>query len=47
MANKVNFGLSNVYYAKATYSGGAVSYGTPKSISGAVALSLSADSELK
>lgn len=45
MANKVNFGLSNVYYAKATYSGGAVSYGTPKAIPGAVSLSLSADSE--
>ncbi len=45
MANKVNFGLSNVYYAKATYSGGAVSYGTPKAIPGAVSLSLSADAE--
>ena len=44
MANKVNFGLSNVYYAKATESGGAVSYGTPKHIPGAVSLSLSADS---
>lgn len=44
MANKVNFGLSNVYYAKATESGGAISYGTPKHIPGAVSLSLSADS---
>lgn len=42
--NKVNFGLSNVYYAKATVSGGAVSYGTPKKIDGGVSLSLSSDS---
>lgn len=42
--NKVNFGLSNVYYAKATYSGGVVSYGTPKHIAGGVSLSLTADS---
>lgn len=47
MANKVNFGLSNVYYAKATESGGVVSYGTPKHIPAAVSLSLSADSGLK
>lgn len=42
--NKVNFGLSNVYYAKATYSGGSVTYGTPKHIAGGVSLSLTADS---
>lgn len=44
MANKVNFGLSNVYYAKATLTGSTVSYGTPVSIPGAVSLSLTADS---
>ena len=42
--NKVNFGLSNCYYAKATYSGGTVSYGSCKKINGSVSLSLSADS---
>lgn len=42
--NKVNFGLTNVYYAKATYSGGAVTYGTPKRIPGGVSLSLTSDS---
>lgn len=42
--NKVNFGITNVYYAKATYSGGAVSYGSTKRINGAVLLSLSANS---
>lgn len=44
MANIVNFGLSNVYYAKATVTNGAVSYGTPVAIPGAVSLSLTADS---
>lgn len=40
MANIVEFGLSNVYFAKATVSGGAVSYDTPKKIPGAVNLAL-------
>ena len=43
MANKVNFGLSNCYYAKATVTGGAVTYATPVAIPGAVSLSLSAE----
>ena len=42
--NRVNFGITNVYYAKATYSGGAVTYGSTKRLSGAVSLSLSANS---
>lgn len=41
--NKVNFGITNVYYAKATYSGGAVSYGSTKRISGAVSIALTSD----
>ena len=41
MPNKVNFGLENVYYAKATDDGtGALTYGTPVAIKGAVDLNL-------
>lgn len=41
MANKVQFGLSNVYYAILTESDSAVpSYGTPKRLAGAVSLEL-------
>lgn len=41
-ANKVKFGLSNVHYAMLeTGEDGAVSYGTPKAIPGAVNLNLS------
>lgn len=45
MANIVEFGLTNVYFAKATYDSGTntVSYGTPTRVPGAVNLSLSAD----
>ena len=43
MANKVNFGLSNCYYAKATVTGGSVSYSTPVSWPGQVSISLSAE----
>jgi phi13 family phage major tail protein len=41
MANKVKFGLKNVHYAVITESSGAVSYGTPVHIPGAVNLTLS------
>lgn len=44
MANIVEFGLSNLYIAKATNTGGTISYGTPTKIPGAVNLSVSADS---
>jgi phi13 family phage major tail protein len=45
MANKVKFGLKNVYYAVVTESNGVVSYGTPKSIPGAVTLTQNATGE--
>ena len=41
MPNKVNFGLENVYYAKATDDGtGALTFGVPVAIKGAVDLNL-------
>lgn len=41
MANKVKFGLSNVHIAKITYGeGGAITYGTPFALPGAVNLTL-------
>lgn len=40
MANKVKFGLSNVYISKVTYSGGTYTYGTPFALPGAVNLTL-------
>lgn len=44
--NKVRFGLKNVHYAIATVgSGGAITYGTPVAVPGAVNFDLSADGE--
>lgn len=45
MANKVKYGLKNVYYAVVTESSGVVSYGTPVAMPGAVNLALSAVGE--
>lgn len=46
MANKIKYGLRNVYYAKATEGvGGALTYVTPVAIPGAVNLSLSQEGE--
>lgn len=46
MANKIKYGLRNVYYAVATEgSGGALTYATPVAIPGGVNLSLSAEGE--
>ena len=44
-ANKVKFGLKNVYYSKLTETGGVISYGTPVAIKGAVNLSLDASGD--
>lgn len=45
MGNKVKYGLKNAHYAVVTESGGAVSYGTPTAMPGAVNLTLSAAGE--
>ena len=46
MANKIKYGLSNVYYAGITYaSDNTVTYGTPAPIQGAVSLSLEAQGD--
>lgn len=43
MANKVQFGLSNVHYATVTESGGSITYGSPVAWPGAVSISLDAE----
>ena len=45
MANKVKFGLKNVHYAVITETGGGITYCQPKSIPGAVNLTLDAAGE--
>ena len=46
MANKVKYGIKNVYYAVATEgTGGVLTYGTPVAIPGARSISLSASGE--
>lgn len=45
MANKVKYGLTNVYYALITNTNGVITYGDPVRIPGAVSLSLSPKGE--
>jgi len=45
MANKIKYGLKNVYYAVVTEANGVVLYSTPVSVPGAVNLTLSAAGE--
>ena len=43
---RIKYGLSNVYYAVATAgTGGAITYGTPKALPGAVAMTLDQQGE--
>lgn len=46
MANKVKFGLKNVYYSVVTESGNTITYGTPVAIAGGVNLSLSTSGDV-
>lgn len=46
MANKIKYGLRNVYYSKITYTGNTAAYASPVAIPGAVNLSMDAQGEL-
>ena len=46
MANTVRYGLKNVVYATITYDGSTITYGTPASIPGAVALVLDPEGDI-
>lgn len=45
MANKVQFGLKNVYYATITYGSTGITYGTPVAWPGAVSIGFSAEGD--
>lgn len=45
MANKIKYGISKCYYAKITETNGAISYGTPVALPGAVSISLDQQGE--
>lgn len=44
-ANKIKYGIRNVYYAQRSESGGTISYGTPVALPGAVSLTLSPEGD--
>lgn len=46
MANKVQFGLKNVYYSKVTFSGSTPTFATPVAIPGGVNLNMASQNEV-